>query len=296
MPSPNVLDLSPTPRRNQTGLERVIEGYAEGTRRNNEADELGKIYEKYKEEGIGIEKKIQAIRTNPKISPTAKTNAVSDLTNIHKINATLQNKAAQELKARMATDEKAKKEADKIKHEEEQDILENDFIAEIQNQDLTGIEIYNKALQRNIERKRAKDLASMTYKSGREERLSMKDIGQLYESDLRQINADIKLAGQDEEKREPLMAQKKRLQEMRQEDLKRWERGERNFTPALFKNHKDEMVTEELVNKNPEVAQIVEKISNAFPPSQWKGKTKKHKASGLEFKSNGEKWVLVEQQ
>lgn len=96
MPSPNVLDLSPTPRRNQTGLERVIEGYAEGTRRGNEADELKNIYEKYKEEGMGLEQKIQEIRTNPKIGNATKASAVSDLTTIAQINAKKQEMALKE--------------------------------------------------------------------------------------------------------------------------------------------------------------------------------------------------------
>lgn len=96
MPSPNVLDLSPTPRRNQTGLEKVIEGYAEGRRRGNEADELKNIYEKYKEEGMGLEQKIQEIRTNPKIGNATKASAVSDLTTIANINAKKQEMALKE--------------------------------------------------------------------------------------------------------------------------------------------------------------------------------------------------------
>src|ERR1044071_2892401 len=89
---PRVLDLSPKPRTQPTNLERIVEGYAEGLRRNKESDELASIYEKYKEEGMGIEQKIQAIRSNPKISNATKVNAISDLTTVAGINEKLQEK------------------------------------------------------------------------------------------------------------------------------------------------------------------------------------------------------------
>lgn len=289
MPALQVVNFQEKPRQGPNGLERVLEGYSQRDREYREADELKKVYQQYQDQEMNLEQKFQALQTNPRISPTRRVEEVSNLKTQAEINAKQQKIANEQLK----NNEKYNEELKKKQQEQELDVKETEFLEDIKDKNLSSLEIYNKALP-VIGRKRAKDIATLNRQGGREERLSLKDLTQMYDNELKSEYAALKAAGVDEDKRKPILDNINSIKEKKKADISRFNRGEKDFTPTLFNNHKEEIVTEIVAEENPEIAEIIEKINSKFPAKEWSGKIKVHKPTGLKFKSNGDKWVLTE--
>lgn len=96
MPSPQVLDLSPSPRKEASPLENTLSAFSKRSRENQletqENDALKDIYSQYQQDGKNLEKAIQDIQTRPGISPSKRLNTVNQLMEFHKYNGELQKK------------------------------------------------------------------------------------------------------------------------------------------------------------------------------------------------------------
>jgi len=100
MPGAQVIDLSPSPRTEQTNLEKTLAGFSKRNRENqieaDETDALKEIYSQHQRDGQNLEKTIQEIQTKPGISPTTRVNTVKQLMEFQKHNTELQKKAKEE--------------------------------------------------------------------------------------------------------------------------------------------------------------------------------------------------------
>lgn len=99
MPAAQVIDLSPTPRR-ETTLEQTVGAFTNRHRENQvnqqENDALKQIYSRFQQDGQRIEQTIQAIQTDPNISPTRRVETMNQLLGFHKINQGLQREAVKQ--------------------------------------------------------------------------------------------------------------------------------------------------------------------------------------------------------
>jgi hypothetical protein len=141
MPQIQVLDLNPSPRTEHTPLEKTLntftQAYLDQKKENKSSDALKQIYSKFQQEnedGQNLQRVIQEIQTNLDIGPTQKVEAINQLMQMEKYNASLQKQSIQQIKAIQKADEehnkaqeKAKKQADKqaqIRYLEKQNGLE----------------------------------------------------------------------------------------------------------------------------------------------------------------------------
>ncbi len=93
-----MIDFNPSPRTEQTPLEKTIAGFTSRARENQleqtESDALRDIYSQYQKDGQNLEKTIMEIQTRPGISPTTRVNTINQLIGFQKHNQELQKQAA----------------------------------------------------------------------------------------------------------------------------------------------------------------------------------------------------------
>jgi len=101
MPSPQVIDLNPSPRTELTPLEKTLSGFSKRNRENQieqqDTDALKEIYGQYQQDGHNIENALINIQTRPGMSPTARVNAAKQLTDFQKYNQELQKKTQKQI-------------------------------------------------------------------------------------------------------------------------------------------------------------------------------------------------------
>ena len=99
MPSAQVIDLSPTPRR-PTTLEHTVASYAQRNRENQiqqqESDALREIYQSHLGDGENIMNTIQQVQQDPRLGPTRRVETMNQLLGFQKYNTELKRKAQQD--------------------------------------------------------------------------------------------------------------------------------------------------------------------------------------------------------
>lgn len=107
MPSAQVINLNPDPRTELTPLEKTLSAFTgrflQNQSEQRETDALKEIYGQYQQDGQNIQKKIQAIQTDPRISPTTRVNTVKQLLEFEKYNSQLQKQAKQKIEKQNKT-------------------------------------------------------------------------------------------------------------------------------------------------------------------------------------------------
>ncbi len=97
MPSAQVIDLNPSPRTEETSLEKTLGAFAnrhtENRREKEETDALRSIYDQHLQDGRKLEDTLFDIQTRPGISPTTRVNSAKQLLEMSKYNSELTNKA-----------------------------------------------------------------------------------------------------------------------------------------------------------------------------------------------------------
>lgn len=98
MPSAQMIDFNPSPRQEQTPLEKTVAGFTSRARENQleqtESDALRDIYSQYQQDGQNLERTIMEIQTRPGISPTTRVNTINQLIGFQKHNQELQKQFA----------------------------------------------------------------------------------------------------------------------------------------------------------------------------------------------------------
>ncbi len=109
MPQTHVYDSDPN--QNGTPFHNLVKGFVEAEKSQRENDALANIYEQYKNEGKSLEDAFVNLHRNPRISPTARVAAASNLKSLHETNATLQaaTQKKQEEQAKVTKQEAADK-------------------------------------------------------------------------------------------------------------------------------------------------------------------------------------------
>lgn len=315
MPQIQVLDLSPSPRKEATPLENVLSGFSKRMRQNQieqeETDALADIYRDYKQEGKTLDDAIMDVQTKPGISPTTRVNTVNQLMNLKKTNAALQERQDRANAKIQSADEKAKKEAakaqEKVDKDEEKkrieaelDEKEIDFLDSLEGQNLKPTEIYKLARQHGIPRTRANSLATLHRLESKEGRLSEGDITRQYDFEIREIDKQLKDV-MSEKAKEPLKKQRAELVKQRRSDLAKWRSGDRDFKLAMHEAIETEQPTEqEEIQAAQEVVKdaFIDLLTETFPPDKiekdtikWLPANKSPDGKKHSYKSDGKKWV-----
>ncbi len=133
MPPAQVINLNPTPRTETTPLEKTLSSFSNRARQNQvdrqDTDALREIYQQYQDEGSSLQDALMSVQTRPGLSPTARVNAVKQLTEFQKYNGELQKKAQSDA-------EKAEKKASdiaKVRDIERRQGLESGALAAYEN-------------------------------------------------------------------------------------------------------------------------------------------------------------------
>lgn len=271
-------------------LESVVKGFLTQRKENKENDALADIYEQYAQDGRDIEKAYVNLHRNPDLSPTARVTATQNLMKLHEKNVALQKEA---LKKTQTADKQVQKE----QLENELDEKELAFLEQLEGKNLKPTEIYKQARLAGIPRTRAKDISTLYRMEGKEGRLSEGDISKQYDYELKDLDKQIK-AELSPKKQEPLKAERKRLQELRKNDLARYRKGDREFTLAMH-DGVAEQVAEDVEEAKEEKDAFIEILNKTFPPEQFKGVVKWLPADKSpdgkkhQYKSDGKKWIQV---
>lgn len=258
----------------------------ERQRDDQDRDSLKDMYSQFKNAEMKIEDMIAEARTRPGLSPTARVTAVGDLVKVHEFNNRLR---VEELKNQRKRD----KELAKEESEEQYDEAELQFLDEMdqmreQGKTLSSSEIYREGRQRGIPRNRVKDLANLTRMDSRENRLTRKELIDGYKDDIKAINEEAKGISSPAKKK-PFNDRITKRQKQLKEDLRRFDKGERNFVPQSQQEEYDQ-IEKEL--QESQLDPIIEELTEAFPPDKFKD-VSKWDDDGNEYKSDGKTWKLV---
>ncbi len=272
-------------------LESVVKGFLTQRKENKENDALADIYEQYAQDGRDIEKAYVNLHRNPDLSPTARVTATQNLMKLHEKNVALQKEA---LKKTQTADKQVQKE----QLENELDEKELAFLEQLEGKNLKPTEIYKQARLAGIPRTRAKDISTLYRMEGKEGRLSEGDISKQYDYEIKDLDKQIKAVGASKDKKAPLLEERKRLQDLRKNDLARFRKGDRDFTLAMHEDVAGE-VESDIKEAKEEKDAIIELLNKDFPPAQYKGTTKWLPADKSpdgkehEYKSDGKTWTQV---
>lgn len=139
--------------------------------------------------------------------------------------------------------------------------------------------------------------ATRKHQESVEKRLTEQNLSNSYNHEISQINTEMKDAFS-EEKRAPLRARLEELKSMKSRDIKRFNRGERDFVPELYADAEVAQVQQPTppqsmpAVENDPIVKAVTALTERFPPAQFQGKSKWDK-EGNEYKSDGIKWLPV---
>ena len=100
MPSVQMIDINPNPRSELTPLESTLRGFSKRHRENQvdqqESDALRDIYSQYQQDGNNLQRTIQEVQSDARLSPTTRVNTIDQLLKFQKHNQTLQKQARTE--------------------------------------------------------------------------------------------------------------------------------------------------------------------------------------------------------
>jgi hypothetical protein len=294
MPTPRTIDLSPTPRTEATHFERTLQGAMQGYEKaKTERQDIDAIKQIYGDRR-NLDDALYRAQTQPGISPSARVSTVNQLLEMKKINAHLE-------EAHIKQNAAIKKQTEKDKAEEVEDVAEVEFLDEIADQELKGSEIYHRARAKGISRIRAKEIANMHRMESTQDRLSLSAITSEYDRELRSIDKRIKDARSEEDK-VPLQVERDNIKDMRKRDVAKHNKGQKVKELELFADEEasltDQLNQGEPINPSNVIAPqknvdpIVAELTETFPPEQFTGKSKWDE-DGNEYKSDGKSWKRV---
>jgi hypothetical protein len=202
---------------------------------------------------------------------------------------------AQDLKSNLLQSRKLQSQEDKLQQKERLDLQGQERIAQFLKENIEGMsptDIYKKAVASGLRESEAYKVASLARQSGREERLSEDAIRKVYNEEIKELRADYKDALPS--KKASIKEQIMKLKKDRDSKVNRFRKGERSesLTQVGEEEASPLIEKEEIEVKEPQ-DEIALKLEQVFPPSQFNGVIKKHKASGKQYKSDGVRWLPI---
>lgn len=280
MPQLQQVDFTPRQRAEETPFEKTLGAFANKFHQNRieqqDSDELTKIYDKYRNEGLMIDDAIIQLQGNTMISPTKRIEASKNLQELKKTNAML-----------AKNNQKEQSKADKNAARDEENQKELDYLQSIKGKNLKPSEIYSGARASGISRVTANQLSNLKRMEGKEGRLSETDIRKQYDFDIKDLDKEIKELASDKKKK-PLIAEREKLKAARNKAIKDFRAGiipEETLEPAP-------VAASVAPEVPPQQDPIIITLTQTFPPEQFKGKSKWDK-QGNEYKSDGKTWLPV---